>query len=69
MARTAALTTHVEPTVKKAIGELAKKDGRTVGQYIERILLAHLDARTAGRKTGRRASISSRDAHPKASAH
>jgi predicted HicB family RNase H-like nuclease len=42
MARKVALTARVDPAVKKVIDELAKKDGRSAGQYVERVLLAHL---------------------------
>jgi hypothetical protein len=42
MARKVAVTGRVDPATKKAIEELAKKDGRSLGQYVERVLLAHL---------------------------
>lgn len=42
MIRKTALTARVAPELKRAIKELAKKDGRSAGQYVERILLAHI---------------------------
>jgi antitoxin component of RelBE/YafQ-DinJ toxin-antitoxin module len=58
MARTAAITTRVEPPVKSAFKALAKEDGRTIAQYVERLLLAHLDEKkrqsAANAKTGKR---------------
>lgn len=44
MARTAPITAHVEPKTKAAFEKLAKDDGRTLSQYVERLLIAHLDA-------------------------
>ena len=44
MARTAPITAHVEPGTKAAFEKLAKDDGRTLSQYVERLLIAHLDA-------------------------
>ena len=59
MARTAAITTRVEPPVKSAFKALAKEDGRTLGQYVERLLLAHLDEKkrlpASKEKSGKRA--------------
>lgn len=45
MARKVVLPARVDPAVKKAIEELAKKDGRSAGQYVERVLVAHLAAK------------------------
>lgn len=42
MARTASIGIRVEPELKEAIEDAAKADGRTVAQYIERLLIAHL---------------------------
>lgn len=42
MARTAALSVRVEGEVKAAIVKAAKEDDRTVAQYVERVLIAHL---------------------------
>jgi predicted transcriptional regulator len=59
-----ALTTRVTPAVKAALEELAKADGRTLSQYIERVLLIHLSdkgnalrsSRPERRQAGRKAS-------------
>jgi len=53
MARTAPITAHVEPDLKAALERLAKDDGRTLSQYVERLLIAHLEA-AAGTKPRRR---------------
>ena len=45
MMRKAAVTARVEPAIKKAIEKLARGDGRSVGQYVERILLSHLESK------------------------
>jgi len=37
-----AFTAHVDPAIKRAIEELAKKDGRSASQYVERVLSAYL---------------------------
>jgi predicted transcriptional regulator len=50
MARKLALTARVDSAVKKAVEELAKKDGRSAGQYVERVLVAHLAAKKAASK-------------------
>jgi predicted HicB family RNase H-like nuclease len=42
MARTAAVSLRVEETVKMAIEEAAKADGRTVAQWVERALIRTL---------------------------
>ncbi|KAA1052950.1 ribbon-helix-helix protein, CopG family [Azospirillum argentinense] len=42
MARTAAISVRVEDEVKAAVEKAAKDDGRTVAQYVERLLIAHL---------------------------
>jgi predicted HicB family RNase H-like nuclease len=42
MSRTAAITTRVEPGIKKAMEILAEEDGRSLAQYVERLLLNHL---------------------------
>jgi hypothetical protein len=45
MARVAAISVRVEPAVKAAVEQAAKSDGRTVAQYVERLLVAHLRER------------------------
>ncbi len=40
--RTASLGMRVWPSLKDAIDQVAKEDGRTTTQYIERLLIAHL---------------------------
>jgi len=42
MTRTAAVSLRVHEEVKAALVEAAKADGRTVAQYVERLLIAHL---------------------------
>lgn len=42
MARAAAISVRVEDIVKEAVERLATADGRTVSQYVERLLVAHL---------------------------
>ena len=42
MARTASIGIRVEPQLKEAVEKAAKDDDRTVAQYIERLLAAHL---------------------------
>ena len=42
MARTAAISVRVEDELKAAVEKAAKEDGRTVAQYVERVLIAHL---------------------------
>jgi hypothetical protein len=50
MARKVVLPARVDPAVKGAIEELAKKDGRSAGQYVERVLLAHLASKKPAAK-------------------
>lgn len=45
MARSAAVSVRVEPAVKSALEEAARSDDRTVAQYVERVLVAHLRER------------------------
>lgn len=42
MARVAAISVRVEPAVKAAVERAAREDDRTVAQYVERLLIAHL---------------------------
>jgi hypothetical protein len=53
MARKVAFTAHVDLAVKKAIEELAKKDGRSASQYVERLLLAHTASKKSATKQTR----------------
>ena len=51
MAPKVAFTAHVDPEVKRAIERLARKDGRSASQYVERILSAHIGSKKpVGRK-------------------
>jgi hypothetical protein len=45
MARSAAVSVRVEPAVKSALEAAARSDDRTVAQYVERLLVAHLRER------------------------
>lgn len=45
MARTAAVSVRVEPAVKAALEQAARADDRTLAQYVERLLVAHLRER------------------------
>jgi hypothetical protein len=45
MARTAAINVHVEPSVKRALQRAAAEDGRSVANFIERLLTEHLRER------------------------
>jgi hypothetical protein len=40
--RSAAITVRLEPVVKGALERAAKRDDRTVAQYVERLILANL---------------------------
>lgn len=42
MARAAAISVRVEPSVKKAAEQAASDDGRTLSQLMERLLVAYL---------------------------
>lgn len=42
MPRDAAISVRVAQEVKEAVVRAAKADGRTVAQYVERVLVAHL---------------------------
>ncbi|MFZ5791445.1 MAG: hypothetical protein ACOY3L_12175 [Pseudomonadota bacterium] len=42
MARDAAITARVERAIKEALVKLAKEDGRSDSQYLERLIIAHL---------------------------
>ena len=50
MARDAAISVRVEPDVKEALEAAAKEDGRTLSQFVERLVVAHL--RALGRLKG-----------------
>jgi len=43
MARSAAIGIRVEPELKEKLEQLAEKDGRTLANYIERILVQHVE--------------------------
>jgi predicted DNA-binding protein len=40
--RTASLSIRIWPRLKAEIDRIAKDDGRTTAQYVERLLIAHL---------------------------
>jgi hypothetical protein len=40
--RTASLGMRIWPSLKKVIDQLAKEDGRTTTQYVERLLIRHV---------------------------
>ena len=42
MAKTAAISVRVEPSLKEALEAAARADDRTLAQYVERVLVAHL---------------------------
>jgi hypothetical protein len=42
MTKTAAISVRVDPKLKEALESAAKADDRTVAQYVERLLIAHL---------------------------
>ena len=42
MTKTAAISVRVDPALKAALEAAAKADGRTLAQYVERALAAHL---------------------------
>lgn len=42
MARSANITVKVEPDVKATAEAAAKEDGRTLSQYLERVIIKHL---------------------------
>lgn len=42
MPKDAAITTRVPKAVKAEIARLARSDGRSESQYVERIIMAHL---------------------------
>ena len=44
MARDAAISVRVQADVKAALEEVAREDGRTVSQFVERLIIAHLKA-------------------------
>jgi predicted DNA-binding protein len=41
--RHAAISARIYPSLKAKLEELAKAEGRTLAQYLERVLLAHVD--------------------------
>jgi hypothetical protein len=45
MARTAALGLRIEPIVKEALEAAAKADRRTVASYVEKLVVADLEAK------------------------
>jgi antitoxin component of RelBE/YafQ-DinJ toxin-antitoxin module len=42
MQKTAVVNVRVDPEVKAALEDAARADGRTVSNYVERILVRHL---------------------------
>jgi hypothetical protein len=47
MPRTASIGIRVEPALKAQVEQLAKADGRTVAQWIERLLIREVSAAQA----------------------
>jgi hypothetical protein len=45
VARTAAISVRVEPELKQAVDKLAEEDHRTLAQYVERLLIEHVQAK------------------------
>ena len=45
MPRTAALGLRIEPIVKEALERAAKEDRRTVASYVEKLIVADLEAK------------------------
>ena len=58
MPRTASIGIRVEPGLKAQVEQLAKADGRTVAQWIERLLIREVSAAraTAASKPPRKAA-------------
>jgi predicted DNA-binding protein len=52
MPRNAAITVRMEIAVKEALVALAKEDGRSDSQYLERLIIAHLKKMGRLPKTG-----------------
>jgi predicted transcriptional regulator len=52
--RTAALSYRVRPSLKAALEELAEKERRPLSQYLELVLEAHVEAKRAEQKRGKR---------------
>lgn len=42
--RTAHLGIRTSPALKRVVDQLAKDDGRSVSQYVERVIIAHVRA-------------------------
>jgi hypothetical protein len=42
MAKDHQVVAHVEAHVRKALEQLASKDGRTISSYLERLIVSHL---------------------------
>lgn len=42
--RTAHLGIRVPPSLKMVVDQLARDDGRSVSQYVERVIIAHVRA-------------------------
>jgi predicted HicB family RNase H-like nuclease len=55
MPRTASIGIRVEPTLKEAVERAAKTDGRTVAQWIERLLIR--EVQTAPAKPARKKAV------------
>lgn len=62
MPRTAPITVHVEPATKAAFERLAKDEGRTLSQYVERLLIAHLKMVELDRTKSRPSKTKAEDA-------
>lgn len=47
MQKTSAISVRVTEKTKQAIEKLAKKDGRSVASYVDRLLVAHIEEQSA----------------------
>ena len=54
--RSASVGLRMPPTLKSALEELARADGRSLADYIQRALREHVDSKTAenGKPAGKR---------------
>ncbi|MEA2835257.1 MAG: hypothetical protein QOG66_3459 [Methylobacteriaceae bacterium] len=50
MTRTAAISVRVEPDLKTSLEKLATEDDRTLAQYVERVLVAHVKEKGSSKK-------------------
>jgi Ribbon-helix-helix protein, copG family len=60
MAKNAAISVRVDPALKAQVEEAARADGRTVSQYVERLLVLHLSSMSSPKTSDRPAARKSR---------